>query len=129
MGCSDGAATSMAKATVPEKPVSSPPTAAQLRALWLPMALFVQISVADTVSSVCMLLNGTMEEYNPLMRWVWLSGGAPAFVAVKAFLTIAPVWLFNRLKTERYGLIRRAVWLTILGYGVIYGLLFCLANY
>jgi len=127
MGYSDGTAARMAK-TRPHE-TQTVPTTAQLRALWLPMVLFVLISVADTISSVHMLLNGMMEEYNPLMRWVWVSGGAPGFVGVKAVLTIVPVWLFSRLKMQRYSLVYRAIWLTVFGYATIYGLLFCIANY
>jgi hypothetical protein len=95
----------------------------------VPITLFVLISIADTISSVYMLANGVMEEFNPLMRWVWQAGGVAAFVGVKTFLTVMPVWLFNRLKSRRYALVYRAVWLTLLGYAAIYGLLFCLANY
>ena len=105
------------------------PTRSQLQALWVPIVLFIAISVADTISSVYMLLGGLMEEYNPLMRWVWVTGGAPVFVGVKAVLTVAPVWLFRRLKADRFSLVHSALWLTILGYAAIYGLLFCLANY
>ncbi|MBM3498392.1 MAG: hypothetical protein FJX74_06940 [Armatimonadetes bacterium] len=129
MGRSDGAATSLSDPASSGLPVATPPTPAQLRALWLPMVLFVLISVADTASSVHMLLTGMMDEYNPLMRWVWVTGGVPAFIGVKAFLTIVPVWLFNRLKRERYSLVRRAVWVTVFGYATIYGGLFCIANY
>ena len=101
----------------------------QVPSLRVPLALFILISVADTVSSVYMLLNGMMEEYNPLMRWIWVAGGAPVFVSVKVVLTVVPVWLFRRLKAERFSLVHSALWLTILGYAAIYGLLFCLANY
>jgi hypothetical protein len=129
MGCSDGA-----RATTNEQPLSpndrlALPTPAQLQALWMPITLFALLSVADTISSVYMLLNGVMEEFNPLMRWVWQIGGVVGFVGVKTFLTVMPVWLFNRLKSRRYALVYRAVWLTLLGYAAIYGLLFCLANY
>jgi len=129
MACNEGAAAIMSDVPTTKSQAPDDPTPAQLQALWLPMALFIIVSVADTVSSSYMLLSGIMEEYNPLMRWVWAEGGLPAFLGVKAFLTVVPVWLFNRLKTRRYGLVYRAVWLTLFGYAVIYGLLFCLANY
>ena len=129
MGRTDSAATTMNDGLTSERRPLTEPTASQLQALWVPIALFVAISVADTISSVYMLLGGVMDEYNPLMRWIWQAGGVPGFVGVKAFLTIVPVWLFNHLKSRRYGLVYRAVWLTILGYAAIYALLFCLANY
>jgi len=129
MPLSDGAARTLAETPTSATRESTGPTSVQLRALWLPMALFALISVADTVSSVYMLLTGMMEEYNPLMRWVWLEGGVSGFVGVKAFLTVVPLLLFNHLKTRRYSLVHRAVWLTIFGYAAIYGLFFCLANY
>lgn len=93
------------------------------------MTLFVLISAADTTSSIYMLLNGIMEEYNPLMRWVWVKGGVSAFVGVKLFLTLMPVCLFHYVKTWHFTLVYRAVWVTVLGYTVIYALLFCIANY
>ncbi len=105
------------------------PSRSDLRALWVPMFLFVAISVADTVSSVLMLHKGLMDEYNPLMRYVWEVGGAVGFVAVKTVLVVVPLSIFNWLKTRRYWLVRRVMWLTIFGYCVIYALLFCIANY
>jgi hypothetical protein len=129
MSLSDGAAADVTQASLPSDPALAEPTPAQLRRLWVPMVLFVLISVADTLSSVHMLLNGMMEEYNPLMRWVWVSGGVPVFLGVKAFLTIMPLWLFNRLKRHRYSLVHRAVWITVFGYATIYALFFCMANY
>lgn len=121
-------------ATVPNRvtdqtPSTTQPTETEIRMLWLPMALFVLISVADTISSVYMLLTGMMEEYNPLMRWVWESGGVGAFCAVKAFLLVVPLWLFNKMKYERYWFIRRALWVTVFGYAAIYCGLFVIANY
>jgi hypothetical protein len=129
MGCSDEARATTNERLLPPDRRSAPPTPAQLQALWVPITLFVLISIADTISSVYMLRSGIMEEFNPLMRWVWQAGGIVGFLSVKTFLTVVPVWLFNRLKIRRYGLVYRAVWLTLLGYAAIYGLLFCLANY
>ncbi|MBM3475345.1 MAG: hypothetical protein FJX75_18945 [Armatimonadetes bacterium] len=129
MSRSDSAATTMGDELTSGSRSLTQPTPSQLQALWVPIVLFIAISVADTISSVYMLLGGLMEEYNPLMRWVWHAGGVLGFVSVKAFLTIVPVWLFNHLKSRRYGLVYRAVWLTVLGYAAIYALLFCLANY
>ncbi len=114
------------------RPIDEPsdaPTASQLRALWLPFVLFAVISVADTISSVVMLRNGMMEEANPLMRWVWATGGTVAFCGVKAFLVGLPLGLFNALKVRRYWFIRRVVWVTILGYVTIYGVFFYLGNF
>ena len=119
----------MIEACAPDSRIPATPTAAQLQALWLPLTLFVLVSTIDTISSTYMLLHGIMEEYNPLMRWVWEAGGAPAFVGVKAFLTLMPFWLFNRLKRDRYRLVHGAVWVTLVGYAVIYCVLFCVANY
>ena len=111
-----------------EPQASSEPTSTQLQALYLPMVIFVLISVADTISSVYMLAHGIMEEYNPLMRLVWEAGGPSAFCAVKAALVLFPLWLFNRLKVARYRLVHGALWVTILGYALIYGCLFTIAN-
>ena len=122
-------AMSLARITEPADPSSDPPTAAQLRALWLPFVLFVVVSVADTISSVIMLRNGMMEEANPMMRWVWEAGGALAFCCVKALLVAVPLALFNALKVRRYWFIRRVVWVTILGYVVIYGFFFYIGNF
>jgi hypothetical protein len=105
------------------------PTRPELRALWFPMMLFVAISVADTISSVFMLQRGFMDEYNPLMRFIWELWGPVGFVGIKAVLVVVPLLIFNWLKLQRYWLVRRAIWLTIFGYCTIYGLLFCIANY
>ena len=129
MSCSDGITTTVNNRVTDNTTTGGGPTDAEVRMLLLPMIIFVLISVADTISSVYMLMNGMMDEYNPLMRWVWQSGGVTAFVAVKAALTILPVWLFNRLKFERYWLVRRALWLTVFGYATIYCIFFVIANY
>jgi len=118
---------------VPQAPPSTDeaperPTPTQLRALWLPFILFTLISLADTVSSVVMLRNGLMEEANPVMRWVWEAGGTVAFVAVKVVLVLVPLAIFNALKIRRYWFVRQIVWITILGYVVIYGIFFYLGN-
>jgi len=105
------------------------PTRTELRALWLPFILFTLISIADTVSSVVMLGNGMMEEANPAMRWVWEAGGAAGFAMVKALLVLVPLAIFNALKVRRYWFIRRVIWITILGYVLIYGVFFYLGNY
>jgi hypothetical protein len=119
---------------VPQAPPSTDeaperPTPTQLRALWLPFILFTLISIADTVSSVVMLGNGMMEEANPAMRWVWEAGGAAGFAMVKALLVLVPLAIFNALKVRRYWFIRRVIWITILGYVLIYGVFFYLGNY
>ncbi|MGQ9729799.1 MAG: DUF5658 family protein [Candidatus Zipacnadales bacterium] len=119
----------MNEVCAPERRCSATPTASQLQALWVPVILFVVISVADTVSSIYMLLRGLMEEYNPLMRWVWEAGGLPAFAGVKAFFILMPVWLFNRFKWDHYRFVYGAVWVTLVGYVVIYGTFFYVANY
>ena len=124
----DAAAALQVRPTASEA-TKAEPTPSQLRVLWFPMLLFVAISAADTISSVVMLQRGLMDEYNPLMRFVWQVGGVAAFVAVKAILVIVPLLIFNWLKRQRYWLVRRVVWLTIFGYCAIYCLLFCIANY
>ena len=129
MACDDGAAMTLSQADQPAAEATGAPTPAQLRALWLPFLLFTAISIADTISSIIMLRNGMMEEYNPLMRWVWESGGTWAFAGVKAVLLIVPLALFNALKVRRYWFIRRIVWVTILGYVGIYGFFFYTGNY
>ncbi|HJN15547.1 MAG TPA: DUF5658 family protein [Armatimonadota bacterium] len=129
MSCSDGITTAVLDRVSDNPTTGEGPTDAEVRTLLLPMIIFVLISVADTISSVYMLMNGMMEEYNPLMRWVWESGGVTAFVAVKACLTIMPIWLFNKLKFERCGLVRRALWVTVFGYATIYCIFFVIANY
>jgi hypothetical protein len=125
----NGATASLEKRRDVAEATSAAPTRPELRALWVPMVLFVAISVADTISSILMLQRGLMDEYNPLMRYIWETGGAPAFVVVKTVLVVVPLLIFNWLKLRRYWLVRRAVWLTIFGYCVIYALLFCIANY
>jgi hypothetical protein len=129
MSSGNGAAASFESPQQAAESAVPGPTRSELRALWVPMLLFVAISVADTVSSVLMLHRGLMDEYNPLMRHVWEMGGVPAFLAVKTVLVVVPLTIFNWLKTRRYWLVRRVMWLTIFGYCVIYALLFCIANY
>jgi len=129
MSSGNGAAASLDHHRHSAPNTAAAPSRSDLRALWIPMALFVAISVADTISSVVMLHRGLMDEYNPLMRYVWEAGGACAFLAVKTVLVVVPLSIFNWLKTRRYWLVRRVMWLTIFGYCVIYALLFCIANY
>ncbi len=129
MSSGNGAAASFESPQQTANSAVAGPTRSELRALWVPMLLFVAISVADTISSVFMLHRGLMDEYNPLMRYVWETGGVAAFLAVKTVLVVVPLAIFNWLKTRRYWLVRRVMWLTIFGYCVIYALLFCIANH
>lgn len=129
MSAGNDATASFEEQEHPPNAADGTPSRSELRALWVPMALFIGISVADTISSVFMLQNGLMDEYNPLMRYVWELGGAVAFVAVKTVLVVIPVLIFNWLKLRRYWLVRRVMWLTIFGYCAIYAMLFCIANY
>jgi hypothetical protein len=116
------------QATPPTNAAGRAPSPAQVRALWVPFALFILLSLADTVSSVVMLRKGMMEEANPLMRWVWQAGGAVGFAAVKTVLILVPLAIFNALKVRRYWFIRHIVWVTVLGYALIYGVFFYLGN-
>jgi hypothetical protein len=124
IGTTDASSTS-------QTPELQPPVAADdgfLQSLWLPIVLFAVISTADAVSTVVLLQQGLMTEFNPVMRFVLHRFDLVGFALTKLLLIIVPVSVFAYCGQHRPAFARRIVWLVNFLYLLVYVFLFYVAN-
>ncbi len=108
--------------------IRAEPTQEQVRSLHWAFVLFALIGATDTLSTLVLLCQGLMEEYNPLMRWVLAQSGMGVFVGVKLLLIVVPLWILNRVKYGHFAFVRSMTWVANVGYIVLYAILFWQAN-
>ena len=104
------------------------PDAEFFRSLWVPIALFALISTADAVSTMLLLQQGLMVEFNPVMRFVLQKCDLVGFALTKLLLIIVPVSVFAYCGQRQPDFARRIVWLVNVLYLVTYVTLFWVAN-
>jgi hypothetical protein len=90
-----------------------------MKIIW-ELRLLALVCLLDLISTVWLLKTGRAIEANPVMEFYLARGGTLCFVAIKAFLFLAPLVVLEQIRKKRPQFIRMLFRTYLAAYVVLY---------